>query len=310
MAGLGLLGCGVVGSAVVRGLQAMDSDLRLAAVAVRDVGKPRACDLAGVAVGGDPLAVVEDPAVDVVVEVMGGVEPARALVERALRLGKPVVTANKALLAAHGPALRACAGAVPLRYEAAVAGAVPVVRALSALLTADRITKIEGVLNGTTTFVLSRMESAGVTLAEAVAEAQARGYAEADPTRDLDGTDAADKLAVLVQHAFGEPLRSEQVQRLGIDWLEPRHMDGQRRWRLVATAVRGRCARVEPVPLRAEHPFARLTGPDNAVTVYGERSGPVTLSGAGAGGDATACAVLADLADAADWLRSASPALV
>ena len=304
--GIGLLGCGVVGSAVVRGLQQLPAPTAplLRAVAVRQLGRPRECRLPAGVLTADPWAVVEDPTVDVVLEVMGGLTPAQGLIRRALELGKPVITANKLVLGAVGPSLRAHAAAhrTPLLFEAAVAGAVPLIRGLSGLVRADEIVKIEGVLNGTTTFVLSHMEETGATMDAALAEGRRLGYAEADATRDLDGGDAADKLALLAQYLFGKALLSDEVHRFGIDSL--RHSDIVRddgyRWRLVATAIRGRCARVEPVRLPRHHPFAALSGPQNAVTITGKRCGAVTLSGAGAGGEATACSVIADLLAAAD----------
>lgn len=307
---VGLLGCGVVGSAVVRRL----SELRgaevpvVSAVAVRDTTKTRDCVLPVDAFRADAYRVVEDPAVDVVVEAIGGLVPAAGLIARALDLGKPVITANKAVLGAFGPELleHARSRSTPLLFEAAVAGAIPVIRALSGLSRADEIIKIEAVLNGTSTFVLSHAESTGATLQEAVSEAQRLGYAEADPTRDLDGSDAADKLAVLVQYLFDEPLRTQDVHRLGIDKLTDSDVqrDDGRRWRLVATAIKGRCARVEPALLRPEDPLAATTGADNMVVVTTRLSGPITLGGAGAGGNATASSVVADLLAAQDWLQS------
>jgi homoserine dehydrogenase len=303
-----------VGSAVVRQLSELPSACTptVQAVAVRDIGKPRNCVLAPGVRTDDVWAVVEDPRVDIVIEAMGGLTPATELTARALELGKPVVTANKAVLGEHGPQLRSLARArgIPLLFEAAVAGAVPIVRGLSGLSRADEIIKIEGVLNGTSTFVLSHVEATGCTPEEAVAEAQRLGFAEADAARDLDGTDAADKLAVLVQYLFDEPLHTADVHRLGIDVLTRDDIvrtDG-RRWRLVATAVKGTCARVEPVALRHDHPLAAVSGPHNAIAVTGRRCGTITLSGAGAGGDATACSVVADLLAAQDWLAAIHPA--
>lgn len=311
--GVGLLGCGVVGTSVVRGMAGLPTANAPAVqrVAVRDIGAPRGCDLPSGVLTDDAWSVVEDPAVTVVVEVMGGLTPAADLISRAIELGKPVVTANKAVLGAFGPTLRAAAArqGTPLLFEAAVAGAVPLIRGLSGLLRADNLVKIEGVLNGTTTFVLSHIERTGAALDQALDEARRLGYAEADSTRDLNGGDAADKLAVLVQYLFGEPVQSGQVHRFGIEKLTPAEIigDSDRCWRLIATAVRGQCARVEPVPLRRDHPFAALTGPQNGVTITGERCGAVTLIGAGAGGDATACSIVADVLAAVDWLEGRRP---
>jgi homoserine dehydrogenase len=219
--------------------------------------KRRECSLPPGVLTDDAWAVVEDPHINVVIEVMGGLTPARDLIARALELGKPVVTANKAVLGEYGPQLRAVSRRqrVPLLFEAAVAGAVPIVRGLSGLSRADEIVKIEGVLNGTSTFVLSHVEATGCTPAEAVAEAQRLGYAEADATRDLDGSDAADKLAVLVQYLFDRPIRTSQVQRLGIDVLRAKDIartDG-RRWAWSPPLSRG--------PAHASNPCccARIT---------------------------------------------------
>lgn len=307
--GIGLLGCGTVGSAVVRGLptQVLDG-VTLASVAVRTPSKPRACDLPPGVLTDDARGLVEHPDVDVVVEVMGGLEPALAVAERALDLGKPVVTANKALLGAFGPALGVQAGAtgVPLLFEAAVGAGVPILRTIAGLLDGDRIVKVEGVLNGTANFIVSVMEAESATLAEALERARVLGYAEADPSRDLDGTDTADKLAILVQYAFGKPLTTDAVLRLGIDWLTLTDIAEAtargRRWRLLATAVED-CAKVEPVALRAEHPLARLTGPENGIVITAERAGQLFLAGPGAGGEPTASAVLSDIGTAVRWVR-------
>ena len=311
--GIGLLGCGVVGSGVVRALDHVPprEGLELVGVAVRDAGRRRDCLLRKGLLTTDASAVVDNPAVDIVVEAIGGVDDAAGLIGRALDQGKPVVTANKAVLGSLGPELfeRAAGAGVPLRFEAAVAGAVPVIHGLSGLLRSDDMFKVSGVLNGTTTFVLSHIEDTGSTLAEALVEARRLGYAEMDATRDLDGTDAADKLAVLVQYLFAENIRTADIQRFGIDRLKPADLVGTqgRRWRLLATAVRGQCARVEPVLLPAGHPFALLSGPQSAVTVTGARAGAITLIGAGAGGEATACSIVADILSARDWLRPRPP---
>jgi homoserine dehydrogenase len=289
-----------VGAAVARRLASDGGgDAAVRAVAVRRPTLERDCPLPGRVVD-DALAVVEADDVDVVVEVMGPVEASRAAVERALALGKPVVTANKALLAAHGPALRALAAAagVELSFEAAVAAGVPVLRSLAALAAGDRVNRVEGVLNGTVTFVLRQLEG-GASFEDAVLAAKTAGYAEADASRDLSGLDAADKIAVLSQVAFGDTTTADDVHVMGIDWLESADIDRAARrgqcWRLVAMAVRGGCRRVEPVLLDVSHPFSRLAGADNAVSITTERTGTVTLTGPGAGGEATATAVVADV---------------
>jgi homoserine dehydrogenase len=308
--GIGLLGCGVVGSAMTARLAA-DPRIDIAGVAVRQVDRPRPCPLPAF-VTDDALAVVEHDAVDVVVEVMGPIGPSQEAVERALALGKPVVTANKALLARHGPRLRhlAAEAGVGLHFEAAVAGGVPVIRLLQALAAGDTITRIEGVLNGTVNYVLGRIEQ-GDDMAEAVAAAQEAGLAEADPTADLSGADSADKLAVLAQLAFATSTTRADVDVFGIDWLTTDDVaraaaDGKR-WRLVGVANRGGCCRVEPVLLDEADPLARLAGPENAVAVSTEHTGTVVVTGLGAGGPATATSVVADVAAAAADVARRSP---
>ena len=300
---LGLLGCGTVGSAVMRATSCdpwLAGRYDVAAVAVRDVASRRDCDVDGRRLTTSPLAVARSPDVDVVVEVMGGHEPARSSIEAALASGKPVVTANKALLATDGPDLLALAArqCVPLRYEAAVAGAIPGVRTLTELARTETVTRLDAVLNGTTTYVLAAMADRGIDLEEAVADAQSQGYAEADPSRDIDGRDAADKLTLLARLLWDVAWGPDVVHRLGITGLTPTDIlkarsEGQG-WQVVASAT-PRCAKVEPVRLPLEHPLARLSGTDNAIRVEGQRSGPLTLIGSGAGGDATAASVLADL---------------
>ena len=309
MIGVGMLGCGHLGSAVVRALSSFPerSKWKLRAVAVRDVDKRRDCALPAGVLTQDAFSVVDHAAVDIVVDVSCGSEPARTVITRALKAGKPVVTSNKEVLGAHGPALRrlAAESGVPLLYEAAVAGAVPVIRGLSGLVAADEIFKIEGVLSATTTFMLSHVEETGGTFAEALAEACRWGFAEADAMRNMDGRDAADTLAVLAQHLFGEDLLSRNVRRLGIDTLNRYDVLRSRghSWRLVATALKGECGVVEPVALPHDHPFARLQGVQTGLTITAERSGAVTFIGTGAGGDATASALIADLHLATDGLR-------
>jgi len=309
---VGLLGCGTVGTEVAR-LLAEDPRLaarfEIAAIVVREPAKPRAVTIDRRLLATNPIAIAARPDVDVVIEVMGGLIPTTDAVTAALSRGAPVVSANKTLFAEHGPWLRdlAVRCGTDVRFEAAVAGAVPVVQILRRLARTDRVVRIEGVLNGTCNFILSEMQRNGATFQDAVAIAQQLGYAEADPTRDLDGSDAADKIAVLAQLAWGSEASFQDVQRLGIDTLtahDHRHAQDQgRTWRLVAAATETGCLVVEPRLLALDHPFARLTGPENAVTITGEYTGALTLAGPGAGGLATASAILADL----DHVATAQP---
>jgi homoserine dehydrogenase len=303
--GVGLLGCGVVGAAVARRLLHAHSGL-LRAVAVRNPHKAREVDWA--AWDGDPFAVVDDPEVSVVVECIGGVRLARELVLRAIALGKDVVTANKELIAHDGPWLRAFAArtGATLHYEAAVGGAIPILRALETSLADETILEIGGVVNGTTNFVLSQMES-GASYDDALAEAQRRGFAEADPRNDVEGFDAAHKLAILATLAFGRPIAPAALARNGITAIVPADvaLAAERGWRLklVALARRtsdGVAAAVTPAYVAGSHAFARPNGAENVVRVVGANSGALEFFGLGAGGEASASSVVGDIMSAID----------
>lgn len=303
--GVGLLGCGTVGSGVARRLLASHPGL-IRAIAVRDPRKPR--DVAWHDFAADAFDVVDDPGVRVVVECIGGLGLARELVLRAIARGKDVVTANKDLIATEGPWLAAFAtrtGAT-LRYEAAVGGAIPIVRALNGALANEDVLEIGGVLNGTTNFVLDAMES-GAEYGEALAEAQRLGFAEADPRSDVDGHDAAHKLAILAGLAFRRPALSPALARRGIGGIsrDDVRAGAEHGLRLKLVAVARRVgdaieAGVTPAYVSEEHPFARARGAENVVRVLGRGCGPLVFSGAGAGGDATASAVVADVLAALD----------
>ncbi|HEY2282645.1 MAG TPA: homoserine dehydrogenase [Solirubrobacteraceae bacterium] len=240
---------------------------------------------------------------DLIVELIGGTEPAREYLLAAMRAGRDVVSANKQLLSQHGEELFALAREqdVRLRFEAAVAGAVPVVRVLEESLAVTPIERIHGIVNGTTNFILSEM-TAGSTYAQALAEAQRLGYAEADPTDDVTGRDAAAKMAILARLAFGAPVRLEDVPYEGIEHLETDDMEYARELglglKLIGTAERrdgGLSVRVHPAFLYAGHPLSSVSGPFNAVTVESEAITEITMSGPGAGGRQTASAVLGDV---------------
>ncbi len=298
--GVGLLGCGVVGSGVARRLLASHPGL-IRGIAVRDLRKPR--DVAWDSFVDDAFDVVDDPGVRVVVECIGGLGLARELVLRAIARGKDVVTANKDLIATEGPWLAAFAArtGASLRYEAAVGGAIPIVRALGGSLADEDVLEIGGVLNGTTNFVLDAMES-GAEYGEALAEAQRLGFAESDPRSDVDGHDAAHKLAILAGLAFRRPAVSPQFARRGIGGIsrDDVRAGAERGLRLKLVAVARRIgdvveAGVTPAYVPEDHPFARARGAENVVRVLGRGCGPLVFSGAGAGGDATASAVVADV---------------
>lgn len=313
---VGLLGCGVVGSAVAARLSAgadLASDiprLELARVAVRTPHKARpghvSCPITT-----DAGAVAVDPDIDVVVEAMGGVEPARSLVLEALRDGKSVVTANKELVATHGDELADAARrrGVAFRYGAAVCAAVPVLESVGALEAAVP-TRIDGILNGTTNYVLGRMARFGVTLEDALAEAKERGYAEPDPQRDVDGRDAAAKAAILAAAAFGAALTGSPRDVEGISAISPADVAAASSLgytlKLVATIVRrsdGVEVRVGPTAVPGDHPLARVEGCDNGLVIH-TRAGAFVVQGPGAGGAATAAAILGDVAAVARSYRS------
>jgi homoserine dehydrogenase len=241
---------------------------------------------------------------DLIVELIGGIEPARAYVLRALESGKHVVTANKQLLSRHGEELWAAARAngVRLGFEAAVAGVVPVVRVLSESLAAAHVERVHGIVNGTTNYILSEMARTGASYDDALASAQALGYAEADPSEDVDGRDAAAKMAILARLAFGTPVHLDQVTYEGIEHIAQEDIAHAREFglslKLLGTAERigdGISVRVHPVFLYGTHPLASINGPFNAVTVESEAITEITMSGPGAGGPQTASAVLGDV---------------
>jgi homoserine dehydrogenase len=244
---------------------------------------------------------------DLIVELMGGIEPAREWVLQAIRSGKHVVTANKQLLSQYGEELWEAARAhqVQLRFEGAVAGVVPVIRVLQESLAGARIDRVHGIVNGTTNFILTEMARTGMTFAEALQDAQRLGYAEADPAEDVDGRDAAAKMAILARLAFDCPVHLDQVRYEGIEQIQPEDLDYARelglQLKLIGTAERigdGLSVRVHPAFLYPGHPLASVMGPFNAVTVESDTITEITMSGPGAGGPQTATAVLGDVISA------------
>ncbi len=315
---VGIIGMGTVGSGVWRVLRRNQAliaaragrTITIVAVATRTPARAAAVleGAPGVRLLADPLHLAADPGVDVVLELAGGTGAARGWVLAALAHGKHVVTANKALLATHGEELAAAAarhGRV-LAYEAAVAGGVPVIKALREGLVGNRILSLAGVLNGTSNYILTRMQAHGLGFAAALTEAQALGYAEADPTFDVDGTDTAHKLTLLAANAFGMPLRLDAVHVEGISDLQPGDLAAAAQLgyavKLLAVARRdadGVQLRVHPALVPQRHPLAQLDGATNGLRVQADAVGDMFYSGAGAGGEPTASAVLADLVDLA-----------
>jgi homoserine dehydrogenase len=254
---------------------------------------------------------------DLIVELIGGIEPAREYVLRAMRAGRHVVTANKQLLSQHGEELWEAArvNGVQLRFEGAVAGVVPVIRVLQESLAGATIDRVHGIVNGTTNFILTEMARTGATFAEALAEAQRLGYAEADPAQDVDGRDAAAKMAILARLAFDTPVHIDQVRYEGIEQIQPDDLEYARDLglglKLIGTAERigaGLSVRVHPAFLYPGHPLASVNGPFNAVTVESEAITEITMSGPGAGGPQTASAVLGDVISAMIPPASTPPA--
>jgi homoserine dehydrogenase len=313
-----VLGCGVVGREVVRLLrsQADDltarsgADLELVAIAVRDMTLDRGLGVDQHLITDDPHAVVTSGDVDIVVELMGGIEPARTLQLAAMEHGAAVVTANKALLAADGVSLYAAAekNAVDLYFEASVAGAIPLLRPIRESLAGDRITRLIGIVNGTSNYILSRMDDAGLDFDTALAEAQALGYAEADPSADIDGHDAAAKAAILASLAFHSRVTGDDVFREGIGQVTQSDIARARALGYVVKSLavcelgpdgRSVGVRVHPAMVPRTHPLANVRGAYNAVFVESDAAGSLMFYGQGAGGRPTASAVLGDLVAAA-----------
>jgi homoserine dehydrogenase len=308
-----LLGCGAVGSQVFRllGEQADDlaarvgAPLQVAGVAVRDpAGRARAASVPDELITTDAMGLVTRSDVDIVVEMIGGIEPARSLLLAAMRTGKSVVTANKALLGADGAVMHAAARehGADLFYEAAVAGAIPLLRPLRESLAGDAVRRVLGIVNGTTNYILDKMDSSGAEFADALKEAQDLGYAEADPTADVGGSDAAAKAAILASLAFHTRVTADDVYRQGIAAVTAADIASARTLGCVVKllAICERCdggisARVHPAMIPREHPLASVRGPYNAVFVEAESAGRLMFYGAGAGGGPTASAVLGDL---------------
>ncbi len=335
---VGLLGCGNVGAALA-GLLIDDRDriaarsglrLDLTAIAVRSAARERDVAVPSGLLTTDAQSVATRPDIDVVVEVIGGIEPARTLILAAIKSGKPVVTANKELLANCGSELfeAASTAGVDLLFEAAVAGAIPLIRPLRESLAGERVRRVTGIVNGTTNFILSRMSESSAPYHDALAEAQSLGYAERDPTADVEGFDAAAKAAILANVAFGARVVAGDVYREGISAITADDIAMARRLgyavKLLAiveqdppTRQDGSVApddgtgpvavRVHPAMVPEDHPLASVRDSFNAVFVEGEASGAIMLLGRGAGGLPTASAVLGDLLDAAHNLKAGAP---
>jgi homoserine dehydrogenase len=311
---IGLLGLGTVGGGTVNVLaRNRDEIARRAGRAIevvhasaRDLAKPRICSLDGITLTDKPEAVVDDPQVSIVVELMGGTDLARDLTLRAIDAGKHVVTANKALVALHGNEIFDAARrrGVMVAFEAAVAGGIPIIKALREGLAGNRIEWIAGIINGTGNFILSEMRDKGRDFDDVLAQAQSLGYAEADPSFDVQGIDAAHKLAILAAIAFGKPLAFDKVYTEGIDQVTPEDMHdaGQLGYRIKHLGIARRTGegvelRVHPTLIPERRLIANVNGVMNALLVMADAVGPTLYYGAGAGAEPTASAVVADLVD-------------
>lgn len=311
---LGVLGLGTVGCGTLNVLarnrdeiaRRAGRNIEVVAAAARDLSRKRPIDVEGIRLTDDPYSVVDDPSIEIVVELIGGTDPARELVLRALDNGKDVVTANKALIALHGNEVfaRAQAQGLTVAFEAAVAGGIPVIKTLREALAGNTVEWLAGIINGTCNFMLTAMYERGANFADVLAEAQALGYAEADPSFDIDGIDAAHKLTILASIAFGIPLQFAKVHVEGIRSLtleDVRHAD-QLGYRIkhLAFAKRGGEGielRVHPTLVPRRVMLAHVNGVMNGILLRGDAVGPLLLSGAGAGADATASSVVADIVD-------------
>src|SRR5688572_492883 len=299
---VGVLGCGNVGAPLVELIGAQRAtvaartglELEVARIAVRDLAKPRAISLPADRLTDDPGSIVDDPEIDVVVELIGGVDPARDLILTALKAGKPVVTGNKELLAKHGAELFEAAerAGVDLLFEAAVAGGIPIIRPLRESLVGERITRVMGIVNGTTNYILTRMTEAGTSYEQALAEAQSLGYAEADPTADVEGYDAGAKAAIIASIAFGAAVTAGDVHHEGISSIAEIDIAFAGRMgyviKLLAAAEQtDTCeigVRVHPTMVPVEHPLAAVRESFNAIFDEGAAVGDLMFYGRGAGG--------------------------
>ncbi len=318
---VGLLGLGTVGGGTVNVLKRNAEEIARRAgrgivvshAAARDINKPRICDTQGMTLTTNPQEVVNDPEVEIIIELIGGDGLAREMVMQAIANGKHVVTANKALIAKHGNEIFAAAQAkgVMVAFEAAVAGGIPIIKAIREGLSANRIEWLAGIINGTGNFILTEMRDKGRDFADVLAEAQALGYAEADPTFDVEGIDAAHKLTILASIAFGMPLQFDKTFTEGISHITREDVSYAEElgYRIKHLGIARRTAkgiemRVHPTLIPERRLIANVDGVMNAVLVQGDAVGPTLYYGAGAGADPTASAVVADIVDVTRVLTS------
>ncbi len=319
---IGLLGLGTVGTGTAEiildseGRNPLLQEIKIKQVGVNNLEKPRSVTLDPGVLTTDLESIVNDPEIEIVVELLGGLEPARSLILTAIRNGKHIVTANKAVIARYGDEIYTAANqaGVYVLLEAAVAGGIPVIKPLKQSLGVNRITSVIGIINGTTNYILTKMSTEGLDFADVLAEAQELGYAEADPTADVDGGDAADKISILAAIAFGERVKREEISCEGIRQISATDISYAEDLgfvvKLLAIAKGGMGQslqiRVHPTLVSQDHPLANVNGVNNAVLVEGDPLGQVMLSGPGAGKGATASAVVSDIVNVAGILKSNS----
>ena len=319
---IGLLGLGTVGTGTAEiildseGRNPLLQEIKIKRVGVNNLEKPRSVTLDPGVLTTDLESIVNDPEIEIVVELLGGLEPARSLILTAIRNGKHIVTANKAVIARYGDEIYTAANqaGVYVLLEAAVAGGIPVIKPLKQSLGVNRITSVIGIINGTTNYILTKMSTEGLDFADVLAEAQELGYAEADPTADVDGGDAADKISILAAIAFGERVKREEISCEGIRQISAADISYAEDLgfvvKLLAIAKGGMGQplqiRVHPTLVPQDHPLANVNGVNNAVLVEGDPLGQVMLSGPGAGKGATASAVVSDIVNVAGILKSNS----
>jgi homoserine dehydrogenase len=316
--GIGLLGLGTVGQGVAniisqpKDRHPLVGELELVSVAVRNLKKKRDISIPDSILTTNPTEIINNPNIQIVVEVMGGIEPAKSLIIQAIRAGKSVVTANKAVIARHGEEIsnEAKAAGVYVLIEAAVGGGIPIIEPLKQSLGGNQITKVSGIINGTTNYILSRMDKEGVNYAEVLKDAQVLGYAESDPAADVEGSDAADKIAILSGLAFGGAINRANIPTTGINLLEDIDVNYARKLgygiKLLAISEKGETQSsredsqplsvwVEPTLVPEDNPLAGVNGVNNAILVEGNPIGQVMFFGPGAGSGPTASAVVADI---------------
>jgi homoserine dehydrogenase len=309
---IGIFGLGTVGTGVVELLRDMEQ-FEIRTIAVRDLGRARDTDFSDFELTDDPFRIADDPEIDILVEVAGGIDPAYQVVKRALSSGKHVVTANKELIARYGPEIFDLANRhhVAILFEAAVGGGIPLISTLARGLQANRISRVAGIVNGTTNYILTKMEHENKSFNDALREAQAAGYAEADPGDDIEGRDVVYKIAILSSLAFQSPVEVEEIYRQGIAEISDLDIrlasEFGYRIKMIGLAQHGAGGkldvRVHPMLIPGNHPLAGVEGVNNAIFISGSAVGEIMLSGPGAGRFPTASAVVGDLINIASSMR-------